>query len=92
MASKYKNDFRIVVIGMHETFESFEKTIAPLKLENMEILYGGNDFKLMQDLRIGAVPYAIQTNFKGLLQYEYTPLPAEGIQQKWEEILRKNKK
>jgi hypothetical protein len=58
----------------------------------MEVLYGGNDFKLIQDLRIGAVPSAIQTNFKGLLQYEYTPLPAEGIQQKWEEILRKNKK
>lgn len=92
MASKYKADFRIVVIGMHDTFESFEKTIAPLKLENMEILYGGNDFKLMQDLRIGAVPYAVQTNFKGLLQFEYTPLPAEGIQQKWEEIIRKNKK
>jgi hypothetical protein len=92
MASKYKNDFRIVVIGMQDTFESFEKTIASLKLENMEVLYGGNDFKLIQDLRIGAVPSAIQTNFKGLLQYEYTPLPAEGIQQKWEEILRKNKK
>jgi hypothetical protein len=92
IASKYKNDFRIVVIGMQDTFESFEKTIASLKLENMEVLYGGNDFKLIQDLRIGAVPSAIQTNFKGLLQYEYTPLPAEGIQQKWEEILRKNKK
>ena len=92
IAAKYKNDFRIVVIGMHDTFESFEKTIASLKLENMEILYGGNDFKLMQDLRVGAVPYAIQTNFKGLLQYEYTPLPAEGIQQKWEELIRKNKK
>jgi len=92
MASKYKNDFRIVVIGMQDTFESFEKTIVSLKLENMEVLYGGNDFKLIQDLRIGAVPSAIQTNFKGLLQYEYTPLPAEGIQQKWEEILRKNKK
>ncbi len=92
LASKYKNDFRIVVIGMHENFESFRKTINPLKLENMEVLYGGNDFKLIQDLRIGAVPSAIQTNFKGLLQYEYTPLPAEGIQQKWEEIIRKNKK
>ena len=92
LASKYKNDFRIVVIGMNETFESFEKTIASLKLENIEALYGGNDFKLIQDLRIGAVPSAIQTNFKGLLQYEYTPLPAEGIQQKWEEIIRKNKK
>jgi hypothetical protein len=92
MASKYKNDFRIVVIGMHENFESFEKTITPLKLENMEVLYGGNDFKLIQDLRIGAVPSAIQTNFKGVIQYDYTPLPAEGIQQKWEEILRKNKK
>jgi len=92
MASKYKTDFRIVVIGMQDTFESFEKTIAPLKLENIEVLYGGNDFKLIQDLHIGAVPYALQTNFKGLLQYEYTPLPAEGIQQKWEEILRKNKK
>jgi len=92
IALKYKNDFRIVVIGMNATFESFEKTISTLKLENMEVLYGGNDFKLIQDLRIGAVPSAIQTNFKGLLQYEYTPLPAEGIQQKWEEILRKNKK
>ena len=92
MSAKYKNDFRIVVIGMQDTFESFEKTIVSLKLENMEVLYGGNDFKLIQDLRIGAVPSAIQTNFKGLLQYEYTPLPAEGIQQKWEEILRKNKK
>jgi hypothetical protein len=92
MASKYKTDFRIVVIGMQDTFESFEKTTASLKLENMEVLYCGNDFKLIQDLRIGAVPSAIQTNFKGILQYEYTPLPSEGIQQKWEEILRKSKK
>ena len=92
MASKYKNDFQIVVIGMNDTFESFEKTIGPLKLNNMEVLYGGNDFKLIQELRIGAVPSAIQTNFKGIIQYEYTPLPSEGIQQKWEEILRKNKK
>jgi hypothetical protein len=92
MASKYKNDFRIVVIGMHDNFESFQKTIAPLKLESIEVLYGGNDFKLIQDLHIATVPCALQTNFKGLIQYEYTPLPAEGIQQKWEEILRKNKK
>jgi hypothetical protein len=77
---------------MHDNFESFEKTIASLKLEGIEALYGGNDFKLIQELRIAAVPSAIQTNFKGAIQYEYTPLPAEGIQQKWEEILRKNKK
>ena len=92
MASKYKNDFRIVVIGMHDNFESFQKTIAPLKLEGIEVLYGGNDFKLIQDLHIATVPCALQTNFKGVIQYEYTPLPAEGIQQKWEEILRKSKK
>ena len=92
LASKYKNDFRIVVIGMHDNFESFEKTIAPLKLEGIEVLYGGNDFKLIQELHIATVPCALQTNFKGVLQYEYTLLPAEGIQQKWEEIIRKNKK
>lgn len=92
IASKYKNDFRIVVIGMHDNFESFQKTIAPLRLENIEVLYGGNDFKLIQDIHIATVPCALQTNFKGVIQYEYTPLPAEGIQQKWEEILRKNKK
>lgn len=92
LASKYKNDFRIVVVGMHDNFESFQKTITPLKLANIEVLYGGNDFKLIQELRIAAVPYAIQTNFKGALQYEYSPLPSEGIQQRWEEILRKSKK
>ena len=92
LASKYKNDFRIVVIGMHDNFESFEKTIAPLKLEGIEVLYGRNDFKLIQELHIATVPCALQTNFKGVLQYEYTLLPAEGIQQKWEEIIRKNKK
>jgi hypothetical protein len=92
MSSKYKNDFRIVVIGMHDNFESFEKTIAPFKLAGIEVLYGGNDFKLIQELRIATIPCALQTNFKGIIQYEYTPLPAEGIQQKWEEILRKNKK
>ena len=92
MASKYKNDFRIVVIGMHDNFESFEKTIAPLRLEGIEFLYGGNDFKLIQELHIATVPCALQTNFKGIIQYEYTPLPAEGIQQKWEEMIRKNKK
>ncbi len=92
MSSKYKNDFRIVIIGMHDNFESFEKTIAPFKLAGIEVLYGGNDFKLIQELRIATIPCALQTNFKGIIQYEYTPLPAEGIQQKWEEILRKNKK
>ncbi len=92
LASKYKNDFRIVVIGMHDNFEAFQKTLAPLSPDGIEILYGGNDFKLIQQLRIAAVPCAIQTNFKGILQFEYTPLPSEGIQQKWEEILRKNKK
>ena len=92
MSSKYKNDFRIVVIGMHDNFESFEKTVAPFKLAGIEVLYGGNDFKLIQELCIATIPCALQTNFKGIIQYEYTPLPAEGIQQKWEEILRKNKK
>ena len=92
LASKYKNDFRIVVIGMHDNFESFQKTIAPFKLDGIEVLYGGNDFKLIQELRIATVPCALQTNFKGVLQFEYTPLPAEGIQQKWEEIIRKSKK
>jgi hypothetical protein len=92
LTSKYKNDFRIVVISMHDNFESFQKTIAPLKLEGIEVLYGGNDFKLIQELHIATVPCALQTNFKGVLQYEYTLLPAEGIQQKWEEIIRKNKK
>lgn len=92
LASKYKNDFRIVAIGMHENFEAFEKTVNSLKLEGMEVLYCGNDFKLIQDLRISSVPLALQTNFKGLLTFDYTPLPAEGIQQKWEEILRKSKK
>ncbi len=92
LASKYKNDFRIVAVGMHDNFESFEKTINLLKLSNIDVLYGGNDFKLIQELRIATVPCAIQTNFKGVLQYEYTPLPTEGIQQKWEEILRKSKK
>jgi len=92
LASKYKNDFRIVVIGMHDNFGFFQKTIAPLKLEGIEVLYGGNDFKLIQELHIATVPCALQTNFKGVLQYEYTLLPAEGIQQKWEEIIRKNKK
>lgn len=92
MASKYKNDFRFVVIGMHDNFESFQKTIALFKLDGIEVLYGGNDFKLIQELRIASVPCALQTNFKGILQFEYTPLPAEGIQQKWEEIIRKSKK
>lgn len=92
LASKYKNDFSIVAIGMQHSYEEYSKTIKSLKLPNLTTIYGGNNYKLIDDLRIETVPFAIETNSKGTISFNYTPLPSEGIQVKWEEILRKQKK
>ena len=92
LASKYKNDFSIIAIGMQHSYEDYSKALQSLKLSNLTTFYGGNDYKLIDDLRIQTVPFAIETNSKGKISFNYTPLPSEGIQVKWEEILRKNKK
>lgn len=92
LASKYKNDFSIIAVGMQHSYEDYSKALQSLKLSNLTTFYGGNDYKLIDDLRIQTVPFAIETNSKGKISFNYTPLPSEGIQVKWEEILRKNKK
>lgn len=92
LASKYKNDFSIVAIGMQHSYEEYSKTIQTLKLPNLTTIYGGNNYMLTDDLRINTVPFAIETNSKGTISFNYTPLPSEGIQVKWDEILRKRKK
>ena len=92
LASKYKNDFSIIAIGMQHSYDEYSKALQSLKLSNLTTIYGGNDYKLIDDLRIQTVPFAIETNNKGKISFNYTPLPSEGIQVKWEEILRKNKK
>jgi len=92
LSAKYKNDFRIIAIGMHSTYADYLKAVQPLKLSNLTTLYGGNDYKISDELEIKTVPFAIQTNYKKKISFNYTPLPSEGIQLKWEEIIRKNKK
>ena len=92
LSSKYKNDFHIIAIGMQNSYEEYEKAIKALKLPNIITLYGGNDYRLIEGLGIQSVPYAIQTNSKKKISFNYTPLPSEGIQVKWDEILRKSKK
>jgi hypothetical protein len=92
LSAKYKNDFRIIAIGMHSTYADYLKAVQPLKLSNLTTLYGGNDYKISNELEIKTVPFAIQTNYKKKISFNYTPLPSEGIQLKWEEIIRKNKK
>jgi hypothetical protein len=92
LSSKYKNDFRIIAVGMQSTYEDYLKAVQPLKLSNLTTLYGGNDYKISDELGIKTVPFAIQTNNKKKISFNYTPLPSEGIQLKWEEIIRRNKK
>jgi hypothetical protein len=92
LSSKYKYDFSIVAIGMQSTFEDYQKALKPLKLDNLLTMYGGNDYLLINNLHIQTIPFAIETNNKRKFAFNYTPLPSEGIQVKWEEILRKNKK
>lgn len=92
LASKYKYDFRIIAIGMQGNYEDYTKALQPMKLTNLTTLYGGNDYQIIDNLRIQSVPFAIETNNKMKIAFKYTPLPSEGIQVKWEEILRKNKK
>jgi hypothetical protein len=92
LANKYKNDFRIVAIGMQRSYEDYLKAVQPMKLTNLTALYGGNDFQIIDNLHVQSVPFAIETNSKKKIAFKYTPLPSEGIQLKWEEILRKNKK
>ena len=92
LASKYQNDFRIIAIGMQCSFEDYQKALLPLKLGNITTLFGGNNYRLIDELSIESVPFAIQTNNKTKISFKYTPLPSEGIQIKWEEILRRNKK
>jgi hypothetical protein len=92
LSSKYKNDFRIIAVGMQSTYEDYLKAVQPLKLSNLTTIYGGNDYLLTDLLGIQTVPIAIQTNNKKKISFNYTPLPSEGIQLKWEEIIRRNKK
>jgi hypothetical protein len=92
LALKYQNDFSIVAIGMQSSYEDYQKALQPLKLNNITTLFGGNNYRLIDELGIESAPFAIQTNNKKKISFKYTPLPSEGIQLKWEEILRKNKK
>ena len=92
LASKYQNDFSIIAIGMQSSYEDYQKALQPMKLNNITTLFGGNNYRLIEELGIESVPFAIQTNNKKKITFNYTPLPSEGIQLKWEEILRKNKK
>jgi len=92
LASKYQNDFSIIAIGMQGSYEDYQKALLPLKLGNITTLFGGNNYRLIDELGIESVPYAIQTNHKTKISFKYTPLPSEGIQIKWEEILRRKKK
>lgn len=92
LASKYQNDFNIIAIGMQCSYEDYQKTLQPIKLSNITTLFGGNNYRLIDELGIESVPFAIQTNNKQKISFKYTPLPSEGIQKKWEEIIRRNKK
>lgn len=92
LASKYQNDFSIIAIGMQSSYEDYQKALQPMKLNNITTLFGGNNYRLIEELGIESVPFAIQTNNKKKITFNYAPLPSEGIQLKWEEILRKNKK
>jgi hypothetical protein len=92
IADNYYKDIHLVCIGMQKSREEFEKIISAFDNHHLTFLYAGMDQELIRAYQLKMIPAAFFADKDKKLRLNYAPVPSEGIERKFTQILLHSKK